>query len=152
MWANSATPSRSAAIVVVLCCRSLRREILLLRLRQTSEQYTFAVFAYCQMPDHLHLVLEGKTDDSDFLEFMSIFKQRSSFDWKQQTRTRLWQDSFYDHVLRDSESTRKVVRYVLENPVRAGLVASPSDYEHSGSFVFDRQPLIEWAFGWNRDE
>ena len=118
-----------------------------MQLHRTSEKYAFAVFAYCQMPDHLHLVLEALADDSDFLEFIRIFKQQSAFDWKQIAGTRLWQDSFYDRVLRDSESTGKAVRYVLENPVRAGLVTHPDDYEHSGSFVYERDALMEWAFG-----
>lgn len=54
---------------------------------------------------------------------------------------------FYDHILRSDESTQRAVRYVLENPVRAKLVIEPADYPHSGSLVFDRKALIEWAFG-----
>ena len=42
-----------------------------------------------------------------------------------------------------------MVRYILENPVRARLVASPEDYPYSGSFVYEYGELMEWAFGWN---
>jgi len=101
------------------------------------------------MPDHLHLVVEAQHEHADLPEFVRLFKQRTSYAWNESRGERLWQSSFYDHVLRDNEATQDVVRYVLENPVRAKLAKTPEDFEFSGSFVFDRQKLIEWAFGWN---
>ena len=56
------------------------------------------------------------------------------------------------NVARRASIGRTVVRYVLENPVRARLVASPEDYPYSGSFVYEYGELMEWAFGWNRPE
>jgi hypothetical protein len=41
---------------------------------------------------------------------------------------RVWQDESYDHILRGDESLRKKAMYILENPVRAGLAASPTEY------------------------
>lgn len=102
------------------------------------------------MPDHLHVVCEAEEDGCDFQEWVRLFKQRTGFEWKQRTGERLWQKSYHDHVLRETEPTRQVVRYLLENPVRGGLVESPGDYPHSGSLTCTREALIEWAFGWNR--
>jgi hypothetical protein len=99
------------------------------------------------MPDHVHLVVEGQTDGSNCREFARAFKQRTAFAWKKRTGQRLWQKSFYDHVLRETETVQGVVGYVLENPVRAELARSPAEYAHSGSFVYERTELIEWAFG-----
>jgi putative transposase len=111
-----------------------------------------AVIAYCPMPDHLHVIAEGKTEQADCLEFARLFKQTSTYEWKlQNDGRRLWQKSFYDRVLRDDESTQDAVRYVLENPVRKRLVASPEEYGPSGSLVYDKAELIEWAFGWRAD-
>jgi REP element-mobilizing transposase RayT len=104
------------------------------------------------MPDHLHVVCEAENDGCDFQEWVRLFKQRTAFEWKKRTGERLWQSSYHDHVLREAESTRQVVRYLLENPVRAGLVGWPGDYPHSGSLRCSREELIEWAFGWNRGE
>ena len=117
------------------------------QLRGTSAQHAFAVLAYCLMADHLHLVAEGQNDASNCLEFVRVFKQCTAFEWKRIGNEALWQESFYDHVLRSDESSQRAVRYVLENPVRAGLVTEPSEYPHSGSLVYERQALIEWAFG-----
>jgi REP-associated tyrosine transposase len=147
-----------AQYFLTICCYRRRRllddgdvrELVASELRRTSEAMGFAIIAYCLMPDHLHIVCEALAEESDLQAFVQLFKQRAAFGWKQRTGERLWQPSYYDHVLRESESTRSVVRYTLENPVRAHLVDEPSRYPHMGSFVYRRDDLIEWAFGWNR--
>jgi putative transposase len=104
------------------------------------------------MPDHLHAVIEGRCQNSDVLPFVRAFKQQTAFWFKRRTGRRLWQASFHDHVLRTGESTRAVVRYVLENPVRARLAASPDQYPYSGSLFYTRGELMDWAFGRNQWE
>jgi hypothetical protein len=44
----------------------------------------------------------------------------------------LWQEGYYERIVRNDESTLVVIRYVLENPVRAGLVARYQDYRFLG--------------------
>jgi hypothetical protein len=41
---------------------------------------------------------------------------------------------FYDHALRSTEGILPAVRYIVANPVRAGLVTNVADYPYSGSF------------------
>ena len=147
----------TAQYFLTICCYRRRklfdgaeaRELVASELRRTSEAMQFAIIAYCLMPDHLHVVCEALSDESDLQAFVQLFKQRAAYAWKQKTGEPLWQSSYYDHVLRDSESTRSVVRYTLENPVRAHLVDEPRHYPHIGSFVYGHDELIEWAFGWN---
>ena len=142
---------------LTICCHDHRsllddqeaRDLVVSTLRSTSNALRFAVIAYCLMPDHIHVVCEALSDDCDLQEFVRLFKQRTAYGWRQKTGEPLWQPSYYDHILRESESTRSVVRYTLENPVRAELVDEPGKYAHSGSFVYSRRELIEWAFGWN---
>ncbi len=45
----------------------------------------------------------------------------------------IWQNSFHDHALRVEEDLPTVTHYILDNPVRAGLVDTPSAYPYSGS-------------------
>ena len=62
--------------------------------------------------------------------------------WKQWTTKRMirelefsgrvWQEEFFDHVLRSSESYSQKWDYVKENPVRAGLVTSANDWPYQG--------------------
>jgi putative transposase len=100
----------------------------------------FAIIAYCFMPDHLHLLIEAQAEDSDGREFINRAKQFSGYYFKQKTATPLWQRYGFEHVLRSDEATLGVARYILENPVRAGLVARVEDYPFAGSMVY---PIAE---------
>ena len=102
-------------------------ELVRTQLQITAAENGFEAIAYCFMPDHLHLLPEGTHDGADFREFMRLFKQRSSFHWKQQHGYELWQRSYIERVLRDDEDAFTVARYILDNPVRAGLAQSPED-------------------------
>jgi hypothetical protein len=55
----------------------------------------------------------------------------------------LWQRSYYDHILREDEDVVGVARYVLENPVRAGLVTEVIQYPFHGSFVMNVCDLLD---------
>ena len=92
----------------------------LMTIRQCCEMFGFAISAYCFMPDHLHLVLTAADECADFQRFMANWKQRSGCHFKKLTGERLWQESYFDHVLRDEE-TWTAMKYVFENPVRRGL-------------------------------
>jgi hypothetical protein len=55
----------------------------------------------------------------------------------------LWQEGFHERVLRSDESTEAAMRYVLENPVRAGLTRAIGDYPFARSGVYDRKALLD---------
>jgi REP element-mobilizing transposase RayT len=112
------------------------------------EEHGFIVLAYCVMPDHVHLLLEGVDERADVVEAVRLWKQLTGFAWKRWTGTQLWQKSFHDRVLRDSDDTRGVVRYVLENPIRAGLVGGVRDYPWVGSSRYTLDELLEHAGDW----
>jgi len=85
------------------------------------------------MPDHLHLLVTGTTGTSDLQRFAKLAKQRSAFTYSHAKRRRLWQASYYDHVLRPEESSLSFIHYMFQNPVRAGLVEQWIDYPYLGS-------------------
>ncbi|HYS80355.1 MAG TPA: transposase [Anaeromyxobacteraceae bacterium] len=95
------------------------------------------VYGYCVMPDHVHLVV-GPSPRCDVIAFVGGFKglvQRAA--WRLGVRGRLWQTGFYDHFLRAEEQVERVVEYVLDNPIRAGLVSTRREYAFSGSLVYE---------------
>jgi len=96
------------------------------------------------MPDHCHLLVEGRKEDSDLLRFMKEFKQRSGY-WFSKSMPTLqtikWQKDFYDHILRNDEDVQKHVFYILENPIRKGLVANWKEYPFKGSTLYN---FDEW--------
>lgn len=111
-------------------------------LRAAAEQ-RFEILTYCFMPDHVHLLVETMDDRSDGKAFIARSKQYSGFHFRARTGDRLWQRDSFERVLRDTESWLAVSRYILGNPVRAGLVSRPFDYPFSGSFAWDRQAGLE---------
>jgi len=104
-------------------------------LRTASDRHGVSVLAYCFMPNHLHLLVQG-ADRSFVPDFVKDFKQGTGYAYRQRTSKPLWQKSYYDHVLRRDEDVRKVTRYIVGNPVRANLVSQARDYQFSGSFVW----------------
>ena len=110
-------------------------------LKEKSESFGFKIWTYCFMPDHLHLLIEGKELDSDMKQFISSYKQHTGFYYKKKTGQSLWQINFYEHVLRKEEDTINIAEYIMNNPVRKGLVDNYSEYNQIGSFEFDiKQP------------
>jgi len=97
------------------------------------------------MPDHLHLLVEALRDDADAARFVHQAKQRSGYVFSRERGAQLWQPSFYDHILRGADATLSVVRYILENPVRAGLVAAPEDYPFSAAPQYGIHEVMEAA-------
>jgi REP element-mobilizing transposase RayT len=94
-------------------------------------------YAYCLMPDHVHLLI-GVGNRKGLSTIVGGWKSLCYRTRRRRGRGEsFWQRSFYDHALRREEDLRLVARYILENPVRAGLVRDPRDFPLSGSFEFD---------------
>jgi putative transposase len=128
---------------VTFCCEGRKRIFLdsfrgqwfLDNVRQYAILHGVAAHAYCIMPDHVHLLMEGLTASSNLLRFLTDLKQRTGFVYKQETREQLWQKKSYDHALRSSDAPELVAWYIWMNPVRAGLCVQINDYPWSGSFT-----------------
>ena len=104
------------------------------QIRKTCELEMFVILAYCVMPDHVHLVLEGKTGRSDLRRCAKLTKQRVECVARKEFQVhRLWQKGYYERVLRSRHAVEAAVRYVLENPVRAGLARAIGEYLFSGA-------------------
>ena len=64
---------------------------------------------------------------------MQSWLTRTAYAWRKRGGQRLWQSGYHDHVPRDEESFLGVARYVILNPVRAGIVSVPDEYPLVGS-------------------
>src|SRR5688572_20771566 len=100
---------------------------------EAAERWRFQILAHCFMPNHLHLVVYGVEENADLRRFVHDVKQRSGYWHSQQKGARLWQESYFDNIVRDEESVARQVCYVLNNPVRAGLVNRWDEWPHSGT-------------------
>jgi REP element-mobilizing transposase RayT len=102
-------------------------------LRMACDLHACEVLVYCFMPDHLHAVLLGTSAEADTWKAFVHFKQKTGY-WLKRRRSRIsWQKDFYDHVLRAEEDLASHIRYIVENPVRKGLVRHWQDCPFTGS-------------------
>ena len=81
--------------------------------------------AFVVMPDHIHWLLQI-ADGGNLSSAVRLYKAKVSMLLGQ----RMWQRGFHDHALRGDEDLRDVVRYVIANPLRSGLVKSVGEYPH----------------------
>jgi putative transposase len=94
------------------------------------------------MPDHVHLLVEGLAAGADLQEFIKRAKQGSAQAYSHRHHSPLWQEGFYDRVLRSEDDAKVIARYIVENPVRSGIVRTPSEYPYLGSDVWRLDELI----------
>ncbi|HEU0277230.1 MAG TPA: transposase [Rhodanobacteraceae bacterium] len=87
------------------------------------------VHAWVLMPDHLHvLVTLGNAETlPQMMGRVKAVTARSALAVVRSAAP-LWAGAFHDHALRSDEQLAVAVRYIIANPVRAGLVASPGSW------------------------
>jgi REP element-mobilizing transposase RayT len=115
----------------------------LAHLLRTGADYRFVIVAYCFMPDHLHALVDATAVDSDFRKFTSMFKQRAAYAYRRSDSEPLWQEGYYDRVLRSDEAHLPVAAYIVANPLRANLCKDLREYPFFGSERYTRDELIE---------
>jgi putative transposase len=102
-------------------------------LKKYGDQESLSYWAYCLMPNHVHLIVVPKTTDG-LSEVMAVANRKYALatnlreDWK----GCLWQGRFYSCPL-DHFHLIAAVRYIERNPVRAGIVRHPADYPWSSA-------------------
>ncbi len=109
-----------------------------------ADHCKYAVIVYCVMPDHVHILANGAEGCDGLDVFVKRAKQMAGYHGKRVAGQSIWQDGYYERVLRDWEDTRTVVAYILNNPVRRGLVRSAQDYPFSGSGVYSLEELFDF--------
>jgi putative transposase len=102
--------------------------------RNARGRHGWAIGRYVIMPDHVHLFCRAELDAKALPIFMQKWKEWSSKRMARELKItgRVWQEEFFDHVLRSYESYSQKWEYVKENPVRAGLLKKSEDWPFQG--------------------
>ncbi len=98
------------------------------QLREAQEEGWADFLTWVVMPDHVHCLLQLR--DRTLAEVMCRIKARSSraVNLALRRQGRLWQKGYHDRAVRKEEDLKDLARYVILNPVRAGLVTRVHDY------------------------
>lgn len=96
------------------------------RVMMGHKERAFAhTLCFVVMPDHIHWLIQlGKKKD------LSVTVQSCKSMISRKIGRSVFQRGFYDHALRKEEDARAMARYIVANPLRAGLVTDIHDYPH----------------------
>ena len=102
--------------------------LLVEQMRATDEAGLVVSLAWVVMPDHLHWLVDLKR--GSLAQLMCRVKSRScrSVNLMSGSQGGLWQRGYYDRALRRDEDLKAAARYIVMNPLRAGLVQRLGDY------------------------
>jgi putative transposase len=84
----------------------------------------YELIAYCIMPNHVHMIINVERSDTSFYKVLQSLKAHTARECNKilNRSGAFWQHESYDHVIRNSKELESIIWYVLNNPVKAGLV------------------------------
>ncbi len=109
-------------------------------LKRYKEKFNFKLFAYCLMANHIHLLIRTSNQGtiSDIMKAITIAHTRH-YHFIYKTSGHVWQGRFKSPIVSDDEYLLTLMRYIEQNPVRAGIVDHPGRYSYS-SFHYNTNP------------
>jgi putative transposase len=136
-------PSReflNQSVIQYITCNVAKRRCLLARdeihqllLRAWAKADHWLVGRYVIMPEHVHFFCAPSVFPAISLKrWMEFWRSRVTKDWPRVDEKPIWQKDFFDRQLRHGESYRQKWLYVVENPVRAGLVSDWQAWPYQG--------------------
>jgi len=118
-------------------------KIVISKLLKTVKDLKFRILCYCLMPDHLHVIVSPGESILPLSKFLNIFKGRTTGVFKDKENLgKIWQRSAFDHVIRTEENLKTVIEYIMNNPVRKGIVEKADEYPYSEWFDVEIQRYI----------
>lgn len=90
--------------------------------------------AFVVMANHVHVLLFPRITPSKLLQSMKGKSAREANRILGRTGEKFWQAESNDHWVRDSDELERVISYIENNPVKAGLAASAAEYRWSSAF------------------
>ena len=93
----------------------------------------YDLHAWVIMPNHVHMLVTPCTNVSSFLRRLKGYSARQANRVLKRTGQAFWQDESYDHLVRSEQQFRSTERYILSNPVSAGLVHTIEAYPWSSA-------------------
>ncbi|MCU0651446.1 MAG: transposase [Candidatus Omnitrophica bacterium] len=104
----------------------------LLILKKYKKKYNFKLYAFCLMPNHVHLILEIKNPKhvSKIMKCLNL-SYTLYFNLKYKKVGHLWQDRFKSKIIEDGTYLLECINYIETNPIRASLVPHLTAYQWS---------------------
>ena len=113
-------------------------------LEEAGKIFQIPVHAYCIMDNHFHLVVQNAS--GQLSRFMKVVHTRYGFLYRHQAGGKgyVFQDRFKSTIIQDDTYMLQAVLYVLNNPVRAGIVQDAADYPWSSAGEYFNKKGSSW--------
>lgn len=136
--------------------RSALREAI----EQVRERLPFCIDGWVLLPDHMHAIWTLPQDDADFSTRWRLIKRHISINCSANERpdlqtarriakgqSSLWQNRFWEHLIRDEADLRNHLDYLHGNPLKHGLVERVVDWPWSSFHRYVRQGMypVNWG-------
>ena len=97
----------------------------------------YELHAYCVMSNHVHLLIKAlKRENGDYYHIADLIRAIKRYTAYEINKLlgkggQLWDDYYFDRIIRNERNYIAVVEYILNNPVAAGLVSRSEDWRDS---------------------
>lgn len=125
--------------MITVCCKNKEKlfldhnaaRALSSTLHRVLQNQNSKILAWVVMPDHMHLALQ-LAENETLGKTMNRINSCSAIAINKITRRHspIWQGAYHDHALRDEDQRSTAIRYLISNPIRAGLVEKLGDYPY----------------------
>jgi REP element-mobilizing transposase RayT len=128
LWVD---PSKEIYFITINCRRRFENQLALPQVAEQmfatiehrQQKFLWWPYLFLLMPDHLHALFSFPPSGKPLRVVVSKWKE-----WTAKQVGIDWQDDFFEHRLRREESRREKADYILDNPVRSGLVSKAEDW------------------------
>jgi putative transposase len=122
------------------------RDLILQFINNSIEKYDIDFMAWVILPDHIHFIADFKKHNmSNIIQkmkmsFASNYRKRAGMEFG-----RVWQNRFWDHIIRDENDLKLHLDYIHYNPVKHGLTRQPFDWQYSSIHAFKDFYNSDWG-------
>jgi putative transposase len=116
--------------------------------QKTSQSSPFKIIANVILPDHFHILIEA--DESNPSKIIQKIKMSFGVLYRIKMNMksgRIWQNRFWDHIIRDQNDLNNHINYIHYNPVKHGLISRPCDWQFSSirEYIEDGVYTRDWG-------
>lgn len=150
------TPRRkSASGIYHIMLRGINQQVIFedeldyAKFLETLEKYKavseYKIYAYCLMSNHIHLLIKVEKEELDLIMKRIAGSYVYWYNWKYYRKGHLFQDRFKSEPVEDDAYFLTVLRYIHQNPIKAGLAETVDDYRYSSyhCYLDEKSRLVD---------
>lgn len=122
----------------VICEEDADRRVFMMALKEYKDVSGFKLHAFCLMPNHVHLLIEPAGEPLELIFKRLGVKYVGWFNRKYDRAGHLFQDRFRSENVEDNLYFMTVLRYILQNPMKAGMESQPGSYPWSSYLAYKK--------------